>query len=509
MHLIQPTKPSLLEISEQIRLVADDPRVKGVIFHLRPMQMSLAKMDVLRSLLFELKSKGKHVVTWSYEYDTAMYYLAVAADEIILVPGGTIAPLGLYRQFVYLAKAFEKVGISADFVQITPYKSAGDIYSREEMSSEVREMSNWLADSIFDELVSAISDGRKIDWDTAISLVNQTPCTDIKAIEVGAVDSLLGEDGLPSYLGDEEEPCEIKPYYDVRNWLFSRPVRKPGKYIAVMSVQGMIIDGRSTQPPVKPPIPFPIVMDERAGDLSVVSTVRRIMSDKNAAGAIIYVNSRGGSATASESMRISLEKLAKKVPLVVVMGPVAASGGYWVSTPGAKIFAQATTITGSIGVISGKIAASGLLEKLFINQEVISRGEHARIYQPEAPFSEEERIIVWDHIKRIYDLFLDRVSINRDMTLDEANRVGGGRVWTGRQALEKGLVDEIGGFDQALEYICKMAGLDKHSQVRFFYPEKRFVPPISEPASLLKFGYEGLKILKGKTICYCPWMEIV
>lgn len=509
LRFFRPTKPSLVELTDQIRMVMEDPRIRGVIFHLRSLQMPLAKIDILRSLFNELKAKGKKVITWSYEYDSPAYYLSTAADNITLVHGGIIAPLGVYRQYIYLGEALERLGIVGDFVQITPYKSAGDMLSRKEMSEEVREMGNWLADAIFDEIVSAISSGRKMDLETTISLVNQTPCTDLKAIELGAIDKVLGEDDLPSFLGEEGHPIKIKTFNEVRKNLFLRPLKKPGKYIAVMSIEGTIIDGRSTQPPVKPPIPFPVIMDERAGDLSIVGTVRRIMADKYVAGVILYVDSRGGSATASESMRMALERLAELKPLVVVMGPVAASGGYWVSTPGKIIFAQATTITGSIGVISGKIADTGIMEKLFITQEIISRGEHAGIYQPVAPFSDEERKIVWASIKRLYDMFLERVSSSRDMSIEDVDEIGGGRVWTGRQALEKGLIDEIGGINQALVKISEMTDMDMFTQVRYFYPEKQNLPPLSGPVSLLKYGYDGVKNVKGKAICYCPWVEYI
>lgn len=503
----RPPKVSLLELADQFRCIAEDPRVKGVVLHLRPLDMPLTKIEYLRNLIGKLRAAGKRVLTWSYTYDTSMYYLASAADEIILLPGGSLAPMGLYRRYTYLSDALEKVGLKADFLQITPYKSAVDTFTRSSMSDEVREMGNWLADSAFEEILDGIAVGRKIGKDSARELVDQTPCTDLKAMELGAIDRLLGEDDLPEFLGDDGKPAQLVPWYAARRWVFRQPPKKAGKYVALMSIEGMIVDGYSGQPPVEPPIPVPLVMDERAGDLSVVGTARQIMTDKRAAGVILYVNSRGGSATASESMRIALEKIATQKPLVIVMGPVAASGGYWVSTPGKYIFAQPSTITGSIGVLTGKIINSDLLARLFIHQEAISRGANIRIYESEASFTEGEKAQVWEYMQRIYSLFLERVSTSRSIETGDVDGIGGGRVWTGRQALAHGLIDELGGIDQALEKIRDLADLDSQSPIRIYTPGKQYLSPVPEITGILNYGFEGIKLISERVMCLCPWVE--
>jgi protease-4 len=288
--------------------------------------------------------------------------------------------------------------------------------------------------------------------------------------------------------------------------LYRRPLKLPGKYIALLSIEGMIIDGRSGQPPMEPPIPIPVVMDNRAGDMSVVQTIRQIYADKRAAGVVLYVNSRGGSVTASESIRLALEKLSAQKPLVVVMGPIAASGGYWVSTPGKLILAQPNTITGSIGVLMGKFADVGILEKLFLHAESIHRGENIRIYEPRAPFSNSERAVIESHIHRIYEMFLEHVSKSRGIEIDAVDAIGGGRVWTGRQALENGLIDALGGVDKAVAKIREIANLDPRVPMRLFSPGKQYLPPVAEPGSLLKYGVDGFRLLDGQVVCLCPWV---
>jgi len=445
------------------------------------------------------------VVAWSYSYDSARYYVACAADEILLIPGGTVAPLGLHRRYVYLADALEGVGLKADILQITPYKSAVDMFTRSNMSDEVRQMANWLMDAAYEEIVRAIAEGRGKDEESARALIDDTPCIDLKAKEIGIVDALISEEDLPTYLQEGPKPARLVAWDQARLCLLRRPPPRPGRHIALLSIEGNIVDGRSQRPPFKPPLSLPFILSERAGDLSVVQVACKALADKRAAAVVLYVNSGGGSATASEAMRAALEKIAAKKPLVVAMGAVAASGGYWVSTPGQVIIAQLNTITGSIGVLHGKFVNAGLLEKLSVNREIISRGKTALFYDFEHPFSDEDREIVQESIQRIYDLFLDRVAASRGMTRQAVDAIGGGRVWSGRQALEKGLVDEFGGLQRALEKARQLAGLSEGAPVRVLVPDKRTIAPLSEAASALTYILDGLRMFNRPIpLCLCP-----
>jgi protease-4 len=340
MRRIRPQKVSLMELGEQFRLVAGDPRVKGVVLHLRPLEMAPAAIESLRDLVKELRESGKRVVAWATFYVPSNYLVACAADEILMQPSGEISALGMGRTYPYLARALKKIGMEGDFLPITPYKSAGDMFSRKNMSKEVRKMSNWLMDSAYEERLQVIAEGRGIEVDTARNLVDKTPMPDDKALELGIVDGLLSEEELPKHLGTDAKPARLATWEISRNALRLPRPERPGGYIAVIPIEGTIIDGNSGRPPVKPPIDIPIVTDPRAGDLTVVQAARRALRDKRAAGVVLYVNSGGGSASSSEAMRAALQKINETKPLVVSMGPVAASGGYWVSTPGRHIFAR-------------------------------------------------------------------------------------------------------------------------------------------------------------------------
>ncbi len=511
MRWLRPPRISIQELAERFRTIAADVRVRGVVLHLRPLEMPPGHLDSLRDLIKELRAAGKRVVAWSSSYNRATYYVACAADEILLSPGGTVAPLGLHRRYVFFADALERVGLKADIIQITPYKSAGDMFTRSSMSDQVREMANWLMDAAYGQVVSAIAEGRGIDHEAARDLIDHTPAIDLKAKKMGAVDEVISEEDLPAYLGEGQKRARLATWHKARRSLQRRPPIPPGRYVALLSIEGLIIDGHSQRPPFKPPIPFPLIFEERAGDLSVVQVARRVLTDKRAAAVVLYVDSGGGSATASETMRAALEKIAARKPLVVAMGAVAASGGYWVSTPGQFVVAQPNTLTGSIGVLSGKFVNTGLLEWLLINREAVSRGKSAGFFDFEQPFSDEERELVYEVIQHVYDMFLERVAVSREMTHQAVDAVGGGRVWTGSQAVENGLVDELGGLERALEKARELAQLDKRARVRILAPGKRPVPPLPTAASALQYAMDGLHLLNHPgPLCLCPitWLDV-
>jgi protease-4 len=267
--------------------------------------------------------------------------------------------------------------------------------------------------------------------------------------------------------------------------------------VAVIRIEGTIIDGRSGRLPIKPPIDVPLVGDDRAGDLTVVQAARQIAGDKRAAAVVLYVNSRGGSATASEAMRQALDVIAASKPLVVAMGPVAGSGGYWVATPGRWIVARPGTLTGSIGVLTGKIVTGGMFSKLMFNRETIAFGEHATIDGDEKPYSDEERAIVKSQIDHVYSQFLVLVGKARKMTAEEVHPIAAGRVWTGRQALERKLVDELGGLDTAIRKARSLANLDEKAPAREPRPPKRAIPPQATEGAAGYLGYllEGVSLL--------------
>jgi protease-4 len=439
------------------------------------------------------------VVAWAPFYSTGTYYLASACDEILLMPTGAIMPLGFASTGMFLKDGLARFGIAADFVQISPYKSAADVLTKSKMSDELRQQVTWLLDSQNKEFLSAISEGRLRDDKGAQELVDGSPYGDDAALESRVVDALVPEEGLAERLGQgASAPVAIGTWERAQSKMRApAPTLGRGKYVAVLRIEGMIIDGRSGRLPIKPPIEVPLVGDDRAGDLSVVQAARQVAGDKRAAAVVLYVNSRGGSSTASEAMRQALNVIAARKPLVVAMGPIAGSGGYWVATPASWIVAHPGTLTGSIGVLSGKIVSGGVWSKLMFNRETIAFGRHATIENDENLYTDEEREIVKGMIDRIYQVFLEIVAKARKMTPEEVHPIAAGRVWTGRQAFERKLVDELGGLDAAVRKARSLAGLPETAPFREPRAPKRMIPPpaIAGAAGYMGYLLEGVSLL--------------
>ena len=490
---------SVKELGERFESITNDPRIKGVILHLRPAGMPMATLQDLREMVLKLRESGRRAVAWAPFYTTGTYYLACACDEILLMPAGTVQPLGFADTRMFLRDGLARFGIEADFVQISPYKSAPDMLTRSEMSHELREQVTWLLDSQNKELLSAIGKSRVLDEQRAQDLVDASPYGDDTALAMHVVDAVTPEEMLAERLGPNSGTATTIGTWEQASAKLRThaPRLRPRKYVAVLRIEGTIIDGRSSKLPVKPPFEVPLIGEERAGDLTVVQAARQVAGDKRAAAVVVYVNSRGGSATASEAMRQALEVIAGRKPLVVAMGPFAASGGYWVSTPARWIVARPSALTGSIGVFSGKFVTAGLWSKLMFNRETIAFGQHATIESDETPYSEQERAIVKGHIDHIYRQFVDVVAKSRNMSTEEVEPIASGRVWTGRQALERKLVDELGGLDAAVRKARTLAGLADTAPALEARAPKRLIPPpaVASTAGFIGYLLEGVSLL--------------
>jgi protease IV len=482
---------SLRDLRRQLLQVARDPHVHGMVMHLRPLEMEAAQVEAMRDVIAEVRSVGKRVACWAPSYTASTYAVACAADQVLLQPGGGIAPLGVARQYTFLADALRWAGVEADFVQVSPYKSAADALTRSGFSPEAREMAEWLADAAYAEQVELVAAGRGLVRPAATALVDASPLTDTEARERGAVDAVLSEEELPAHLGGA-----LAPWPEARRRLAPRRPRRPGRAVGLIRVEGMIVDGRSRRPPPLPPLPVPLVTAEQCGDLTVVRQARRLAADRRVASVVLWIDSRGGSATASEAMAAALRVLAGRKPLVAVMGPVAASGGYYVAAPARRVFAQPSTLTGSIGVLAGKLALGGLLERLLLNWQLVARGEHAAMYASLQPFSEDERARLRAAIDRSYELFLERVAAGRGRTPAQVEPVAGGRVWTGRQALERGLVDELGGFERALAEARRLGGLlEEDPPIREAGGDREAAPLAAGAAGALDYALRAVASL--------------
>jgi len=484
---------SLIELNRIFERIADDPRPKGVILILHDFAMPLANLQTLRASISRLRARGKRVICYAQSYSNAVYYIASAADEIVLQPMGGVDTVGLRSEATFLKDALDTIGVKLDSVAISPFKGAYDQFTRDEMSPEGRAQLDWLLDSQFDMLVKGMAEGRKQPLEAIKAMIDGAPYRDSEALAAGYVDAVETEEALHRRLASKH----ILTWQAAKNKLLKKWTKASDKYVALINVSGLMMPGTSAKPPVDIPIPF--IGGERAGDITVVQQVRQVMQDKQAAAVILYVNSGGGAVIAGEAMRAALAELAADRPLITYMDGVAASGGYYIATPTQWIIAQPGTITGSIGVLSAKPVTAGLFEKLRANRVEITRGANASMYSDHTPFTDEQRLRMRQSIEHIYKHFVGLVGTSRKMTDEAVDAVAAGRVWTGEQAKANGLVDELGDIHTALAKARKLANLPDHAPLVIISGKgKPLLPQLAEkvnPAASLHYMHDNLNMI--------------
>lgn len=494
---------SLVDLERAFDRIANDSRPKGVILYSRGFAMSLADLQSLKDVIGRLRARGKRVIMYAQEYGMAEYFVASSADEIILQPGGMLSTVGLMRSQTFLKDSLEAIGLQAESVAISPYKGAGDTFTRIKPSKEGEAQFNWLLDSQYQILISGIANGRDLGHDDTRAMINQAPYVGTDALEKGFVDALLNEEGLGKYLNTEN----IVLWSRADDILPLKMPRDASKYVAVIRAAGTIVAGASQNPPVD--LPIPLIGGEQLGDASLVQQVRNLMTDERCASLVLYVDSPGGSAAASEAMAAALDEFAKEKPIVVYMGSVAASGGYYIATSADYIFAQPGTITGSIGVIMLKMINNEMLSKLKIKSFYYQRGDNADMMASNSKFTTKQRDKVRESIEHIYDLFLQRVADNRKMKAEDIDKIGGGRVWTGQQALDNGLVDELGGLYEAINKARSLAKLPENTPFAVIQsagkPMPAQVAEQADPAATLRHYTQTIERLSGTNLMLMPF----
>lgn len=495
---IQGAPPlSLWELDGIFRRIAADPRPQGVILRINGLALPLADLQTLRDSIARLRAAGKRVICFAQYYDIAQYTVASAADEIFLQPSGELMTIGLRQEAIFLKDALGMVGVALDVVAITPYKGAYDQFSRDTLSPEGREQLEWLLDSRYAMIVRAIAEGRRMTPEAALALIDTSPHTAEAALAAGYVDAVVNEEGFAAHLKTKH----VILWKDADRKLLLRRAPRGEKHVALLTINGLMMPGESMSPPVDLPIPF--VGGERAGDQTVVRQVRGLMKDERAAAVVLFVDSGGGAVVAAEAMTSALDELAKTRPLVVYMNAVAASGGYYVATPARWIVAQPGTITGSIGVITAKPVTGGLRDKLRVNTIEFTRGANADLYSDSAPFSEPQRAQIRAGVESSYRQFIERVAHSRHMSVEAVDAVGGGRVWTGEQALAHGLVDQLGDLHAAIAKARELANLPDDAPVALVGGKTRPLPPQLaanlDPAAALRYAVDNAQALVNGT----------
>ncbi len=466
--------------------------VRGVVLRIRGINggvATAATVQSLRGAVLGLREKGKRVVAYLPEADLPTYYLAAAADEIWMPAPGHWNALGLRVEVTFLRGALDRAGVVPEYERIAEYKTAADIFMRSGISKEHREVLESVLDSVLAEFTADVGKDRKLEPGALRSAIDQAPLEAEAAREAGLIDGVGYEDELPARLGSEERPAAVKPWALAHRRLplpYAWRRRRPA--IGVVQLVGTIVPGESRELPV----PLPLVGSRYAGCDTVARAFRAAERSPRVRAIVFHVDSPGGSALASDLIWREVERLKARKPVVAFMGDVAGSGGYYVSCGASRIVAHPSTITGSIGVIGGKMTARGMLARLGLNREIVARGEAATLESAFEPYTPDQLDGVRRRMSAIYRTFVGKVAAGRGKSEEEVEAVARGRIWTGRQAAERGLVDELGDFTSAVRRARELAGIPEGQEadvITVHPPRDAGVPaPAGSPAGLALGG---------------------
>jgi len=453
-----PSPATLERLRARLDRISADGRPRGVILRIKNLNAGWAAIEALRGEILAFRERGKRVVAYLADpVDTRSYYLACAADEVLATPLAGLNVTGLRARVDFLKDALNNFGLEVEVVTVSPYKSAGERFVRDDFSDESREQVERLLDRRYEEVVRAISESRHISAEEVRTRIDLAPYGARVALSEGLLDGALYEDELPARLGSENRRARLAEW-DPTSKALRVPYRmRSRKKVALVSLTGAIVRGRSR----KLPVPVPLVGAEQAGSESVVAALRVAEKSRGISAVLFHVDSPGGDALASDLIWREVERIGANKPVVVLMGNAAASGGYYVSAPASHVVARRGTVTGSIGVLVIRPVARGLYEKVGINPVGLERGARAGLLDPSRRPDDEELRVIEGQIQHIYDEFKDRVIRGRGIDAVALEGIAGGRVWTGTEALELGLVDEIGGFREALRKARELGGIER------------------------------------------------
>jgi protease IV len=445
---------SLSGLVMQFKKAKVDKRIKAVLLDVNMSGVGWGKAEEIRDAITDFRSSGKPVYAYVEFGLNKEYYIATACDKIIVPPPGELFINGLAADVMFFRGSLDKLGIYPDIYQIGKYKSAGDMFTQKQMTDAHREYINSMLDDLYNRYVQAIADTRHKTPDDVKKLIDNAPYSGAQAKAAGLVDDVMYRDDV------EKQFKKLLGYKDTDEFVAVRGVDyrdvepeslglNKGEKIAVIYASGEIGSGSSQNSPSG---------DQSIGSDTVAKALNDAAADKSLKAIVLRVDSPGGSGLASDIIWHAVEAANQKKPVVVSMSDVAASGGYYISASAAKIIAQPSTITGSIGVVAGKPVMRGFYDWLGISNEYVLRGKNAGMFRETEKFSDDERAKFEEWIKTTYyQDFVPKVANGRHKDAQYIDSIAQGRVWTGGQAKERGLVDEFGGLDKAIEVAKELA----------------------------------------------------
>lgn len=447
-------RTTLYDLIQAVHRAAADQGVDSMLVNVTDHDLAWTDIQELRAALLAFRQAGKKLFFYLEGTDTRTYYLASAADAIYLQPTARVDVTGPSVQTTYFGGALTMLGARVDVSKIGDYKTAPEMLTREEPSGPALEVMNSLADEAADQMLAAVGAAREIPRDRLQEIVDRGMMTPEGAVEAGLADGVVYFDEISDRLAEQlgHNPRRVQHYVQQRSFRDrwgGRPV------VAVVHARGTIAPGGLLGQ----------FMDAR----QLAQILDELGRDAEVEAVVLRVDSPGGDVTASDMIWRQVERLKKRKPVVVSMGPVAASGGYYISCAADTIVANPGTITGSIGIFSIGLDIGELYARLGISRETVKRGEMADFDNTFRGWTDKEAALVSSLIDELYQGFIERVAQGRDMSTDQVDAVARGRVWTGRQARERGLVDELGGLDDAIRIARQKADIAAEEDVRIVH----------------------------------------
>jgi len=456
---------SVQTIIHAIRKAKIDEKIKGIILRPEVTDMGFAKTDEIRSALDDFKTSGKPIYAFIEFAGDKEYYLASAADSIFGVPTGILLANGLLSNPIFLKGTLDKLGIEFESIAIGKYKNAPDMFTREDMSDAQREVINSLLDDLYQRYISKLAEARGMEESQVSQLIDQGFFTLDKAQEAGLVDTLMYYIEFKEFLKRKYSKrlrfVSLKRYHKI-------PMSKLGirakEKIAVVYGVGTIVSGGEDQ----------FGEDQLITSEGMANSIRRVAEDNSIKAIILRIDSPGGSGTASDIIWQEVVKAAAEKPLIVSMSDVAASGGYYISMAADSIVAHPSSIVGSIGIFFMKGIFSKLYDKIGMNVEEVTRGKNASMFSEIQRLTPDQRELISGFLFDFYKDFVTKAADGRNMSYDEVDNIAQGRVWTGKQALENGLIDKLGDYYTAISMAKKMAGIPADEYVKLaIYPKQK------------------------------------
>ena len=453
---------SLSNLVLQFKKAKVDKRIKSILLTIDMSTAGWAKAEEIRDAIADFRSSGKSVYAYMEYATDKEYYLAVACDKVYLAPPGELFINGLGADVMFFRGSLDKLGIYPDMIQMGKYKTAVETFTRKDMSDANREfMNSWLDDS-FNRYVDVIAKARGKSPEDMRAIIDDAPHGSAKAKQLGLIDGVAYRDEIEKELKTQLGYKESEQLSLIKSSSYNAVEPESlglnkGENIAVIYATGDINSGISENSPSG---------DQSIGSDTLTRALNEARDDKSIKAIVIRVDSPGGSGLASDIIWHAVESAKAKKPVVISMGDVAASGGYYIAAAANKIIAQPSTITGSIGVFAGKPVIKGFYDWLGISNEYILRGKQAGMFRESEKFTPEERAKFEDLVKRMYyEEFVPKVAKGRNKTAEYIDTVAQGRVWTGAQGKERGLVDEFGGLDRAVEVAKELSNIPKDKGV--------------------------------------------